>query len=337
MRNRLKHSDVSPGQRCHLEFALGRALEDENAYAETFEHYSSANALWRLQISYSADLTHAEVRQAKAFFTTEFFSARKNSGCPSPDPIFIVGMPRAGSTLIEQILSGHSPVEGTMELPDLGNMVGELVREHVRGKPHPDLLADIDATALRQLGEDYLARTRCQRQLGRPFFTDKYGSNFLHAGLIQAILPNAKIVDARRHPLACGFSCYKQAFASGAVLFAYDQAEIGWYYHDYVEMMAHWDRVSPGRVHRVIHEALLGDPEHEIRRLLTYCNLPFEEQCLRAHETDRSIRTASSQQVRQPIRKKSVGDWQHYESRLQPMKGTLADVLTNYPAVPMFD
>ena len=334
MRDQLPRSDIPLGQRCHLEFALGRALEDELAYAESFEHYRDANALWRPQISYNADMTHAEAQQASAFFTVEFFSARRRSGCLSPDPIFIVGMPRAGSTLVEQILSSHSQVEGTMELPDLGNIVEELIREHIGRKPYPDLLADIDAAVLRQLGEKYLARTRCQRKLGRPFFTDKSGNNFLRTGLIHLILPNARIIDVRRHPLACGFSCYKQAFAPGSVPFAYDQTDIGRYYRDYAKLMAHFDRVLPGRVHRIIYEELVADPEQEIHRLLDYCNLPFEEHCLCFHETDRSVRTASSQQVRQPLRKKSVEDWQHYETWLQPMKGALGEVLTHYPDMP---
>jgi tetratricopeptide (TPR) repeat protein len=334
MRNQLKRENIPDGQRCHLEFALGRALEDERAHAESFEHYSRANALRRPYIYYSADAVHTDVMRAKAFFTPEFFSARKGMGCPSADPIFIVGMPRAGSTLIEQILSSHSQVEGTMELPDLGNIVSELIRKNAGGKAYPELLADLDGAALRRVGEEYLERTRPQRKSGRPFFTDKAGKNYVHTGLIQIVLPNAKIIDARRHPLACGFSCFKQAFAPGALPLAYDQTDIGRYYRDYVEIMAHYDAVLPGRVHRVIHEELVREPAKEIGRLLGFCGLPFEEQCLRFHETDRSIRTSSSQQVRQPIQKKSVEVWQHYETWLQPMKDALGAVLARYPDVP---
>jgi tetratricopeptide (TPR) repeat protein len=334
MREQLKRDDIPDGQRCQLQFALARALEDEGAYAESFELYTEANALRRAYITYDADRVHDEMERVKAFFTADFFAARNDAGCPSPDPIFIVGMPRAGSTLIEQILSSHSQVEGTMELPDLGNMVGEMIRKRAAGKPWPNLLADFDEAELVRLGEDYLERTRCQRKLGRPLFTDKAGNNFLHIGLIQVILPNAKIIDARRHPLSCGFSCFKQAFAPGALLLAYDQTDIGRYYSDYVEIMAHYDRVLPGRVHRIFHEELVRDPEAEIQRILAYCNLPFEEQCMRFYETDRSIRTSSSQQVRQPIQKKKVEAWQHFETWLEPMKNALGDVLTRYPDVP---
>lgn len=337
MREQLRRDDLPDGQRAHLEFALGRALEDEGDWAESFTHYQRANERLRPYVLYNADSIHNNMKALKAFFTTQCFDARSGAGCPAPDPIFIVGMPRAGSTLIEQILASHSRVEGTMELTDLNNMVGEMIRRHRPAGMFPRFLADLDAAALRQIGEDYLRRTRSQRKLGRPFFTDKSGNNFLYTGLIHLVLPNAKIVDARRHPLACGLSCYKQAFAPVTVLPAHDQIDIARYYRDYVETMAHFDRVLPGRVHRVFHEELVHDPEQEIRRLLSYCNLPFEEQCLRFHETDRSIRTPSAQQVRQPIRKKSVEAWQHYEAWLQPMKNALGDVLTRYPDVPVFD
>ena len=338
MRDQLKRDDLSDGQKCHLEFALGRALEDEGAYAESFEHYRQANALRRPYVPYNADTMHADIVRSKKLFTPEFLSARKNMGSPPPDPIFIVGMPRAGSTLIEQILASHPLVEGTMELSGMTKILQELMQLHP-GQDFPELLADagMDSVALRKLGEKYLEHTRHQRKEGRPFFTDKTGNNFTLVGFIQIILPNAKIIDARRHPLACGFSCYKQAFAPGALHLAYDQTEIGRYYHDYVEIMAHYDRVLPGRVLRVLYEDLVQNPETEIRRLLSYCDLPFEEQCLRFHETDRSVHTSSSQQVRQPIRKKSVEDWHHYERWLQPMKDALGDVLTLYPHVPQFD
>ena len=336
MREQLKRNDIPDGQRSQLQFSLARALEDEGSYAESFEHYRDANALRRAYIAYNADRMHDEMEQVKSFFTPEYFAAHANQGCPSPDPIFIVGMPRAGSTLIEQILSSHSLIEGTMELPDLGNMVQELIRKYGPEKPWPAFLADFDAAQLAALGEEYLRRSSHQRKLGRPFFTDKAGNNFLRVGLIQVILPNAKIIDARRHPLACGFSCFKQAFAPGALLLAYDQTDIGRYYSDYVEISAHWDAVLPGRVHRVFHEDLVQNPETEIRRLLAYCDVPFEEQCLRFYETDRSVRTSSSQQVRQPIQKKKVEAWQHYEEWLGPMKDAFGDVLARYPAVPEF-
>ncbi len=337
MREQLKRDDISSGSRCHLEFALATALESTGDYAEAFKHYEQANALRRPHISYSADTNHREMERLKEFFTPSFLSERAGGGCQNPDPIFIVGMPRAGSTLIEQILSSHSQIEGTMELPDLGEMIQELIRQRASGKVFPNLLADLDRTALQRLGEEYLNRTRYQRKLGRPFFTDKAGNNFLYVGLIQLILPNAKIIDARRHPLACGFSCYKQAFAPGSLNLAYDQTEIGRYYRDYVEITAYYDAVLPGRVHRVIHENLVQNPDAEIRRMIAYCGLPFEEQCLRSHETNRVVHTSSSQQVRQPIQKKRAETWQHFEAYLQPMKDALGAVLTSYPDAPPFD
>lgn len=336
MREQLEAKDLPDGLRCHIEFTLGTALEKEGAYAESFEHYRKGNELRRPYITYSPEALTNEVRREKSFFTPEFFAARKGSGCQAPDPIFIVGMPRAGSTLIEQILASHSQVEGTMELPDMGQMVGELIEKDPE-QGFPNLLANFDSAGLRALGENYLKRIQYQRKTDRPFFTDKAGNNFLYIGLIQLILPNAKIIDARRHPLACGFSCYKQAFAAGALLLAYDQIDIARYYRDYVELTAYYDQVLPGRVHRIFHETLVSDPEPEIRRLLEFCGLPFEESTLRSHETERSVRTASSQQVRQPIQKKKLEVWQLYEEWLQPMKETLGEVLTMYPAVPRFD
>lgn len=336
MRIQLERKDLGDGQRCQLEFALGQALENNKAYQDSFEHYLRANALRRPYISYDADETHKSMKRIKAFFTPEFFRARAGMGCQSPDPIFIVGMVRAGSTLVEQILSSHSKVEGTMELPDLVNIVTDLK------KKRPDLdwpatLTPFDGEGLKTLGERYLQQTQSQRKLDRPFFTDKAGNNYVHVGLIQAILPNAKIIDVRRHPLGCCFSGFKQAFPAASVVHSYDLAEIGRYYRDYVELMDHYDRVLPGRVHRVFHEDLVRDPETEIRRLLQYCGLPFEDQCLRFYDTKRGVRTSSSEQVRKPIDKTSVESWQRYEPWLGPVKEALGEVLTLYPNVPKFD
>jgi Flp pilus assembly protein TadD len=336
MRDQLARDDIPDTLRYYIEFALGKALEDEGQYAQSFAHYERGNALRRAYVAYDPDEIRNNVSLIRRFFTPDFFAPRKNVGCQAADPIFIVGMARAGSTLIEQILSSHSQVEGTMELPDLRNVVGELIENHAHRKAFPDLLADFDSAALRRIGEDYLERTKCQRKLGRPFFTDKAGNNFLYVGLIQLILPNSKIIDARRHPMACAFSCFKQVFATGSLPHSYDQVEIARFYRDYVEAMAHYDRVLPGRVHRVIHEELVSNPEREIRRILAYCDLPFEEQCLHFYESDRSVRTSSSQQVRQPIRKKSAEPWRRYEPWLAPMKTALGDVLTRYPEVPEF-
>jgi len=327
--------DLDENSRVQLEFAVGQALEDRKEYADSFEHYCTANALRRRQVHFSSEGNAENLKRWKKFFTRQFFQARKGLGCPSPDPIFIVGMVRAGSTLIEQILSSHSLVEGTMELPELGNVVAELVTQRP-GEDIPELMADLDASTLRALGERYLETTRTRRHLDRPFFTDKSGTNLWRVGIIEVILPNAKIIDARRHPLGCCFSTFKQNFPGASTPHSYDLSELGHYYRDYVEMMAHFDEVLPGRVHRVFHEDMVRDPEDQIRRLLDYCGLPFEEQCLRFYETKRSVGTFSSEQVRKPVSAGTSEQWRHFEPWLDPLKAALGDVLTDYPAVPDF-
>jgi tetratricopeptide (TPR) repeat protein len=335
MRTQLKREGLTNENRCHLEFALGSALEAERAYAESFAHYHEGNLLRRPRLSHDPAEVADRVSRSKALFTREIFRARAGLGCLAPDPIFIVGMPRAGSTLVEQILSSHSAIEGTAELPDLLSIVSELGRLSER-TGYPGILAELDTAALKARGEQYLELTRYQRKLGRPLFTDKAPQNFQHVGLIQLILPNAKIIDARRHPMACSFSGYKQCFQMGSMPHTYDLTEVGLFYRNYVELMAHYDRVLPGRVHRVFHENMVRDPEAEIRRLLEYCGLAFEESCLRFYETERGVRTSSSEQVRRPIFAPAVEPWRNYEPWLGPMKAALGDVLDFYPAVPEF-
>ncbi len=331
MRAALARGDLNGEDRYHLHFALGKALEDEALYAESFEQYAAGNALRRKSVVYDAEETTDHVRRSKAVFTSDFFAARKGFGNRAPDPIFIVGLPRAGSTLIEQILASHSAVEGTMELPDIIAIARRLSGRKARSQAsnYPEMLADLTADELGALGAEYLDRTRIQRKLGRPFFIDKMPNNFAHVGLIHLILPNAKIIDARRHPLGCCFSAFKQHFARGQA-FSYDLNELGRYYADYVALMAHFDAVLPGRVHRVIYEQMVGDPEGEVRRLLDYCGLPFEENCLRFYENDRAIRTASSEQVRRPIFRDGVDQWQNFEHWLSPLKEALGGVLQDY-------
>jgi tetratricopeptide (TPR) repeat protein len=337
MRKQLGRGDISAEDRYHLEFALGKALEDAGDYAGSFAHYERGNAQRRAELPYDADETTARVRRIKRGYTKEFFAERAGSGCDAPDPIFIVGLPRAGSTLLEQILSSHSQVEGTMELPEIISITRELRKrsDAPESTPYHDLLETLDAAELRELGERYLANTRIQRKTGAPFFIDKMPNNFLHVGLIRLILPNAKIVDARRHPLGCCFSGFKQHFARGQG-FTYSLADVGRYYRDYVELMAHFDAVLPGRVHRVFHERIVEDLEGEVRRLLDYCGLPFEDACLRFHENGRAVRTASSEQVRRPINRDGVDQWRRYEPWLQPLKDALGPVLDAYPEVPEF-
>ncbi len=332
----LKREDLDNTSRTRLEFATGQALEQQKDYAASFEHYSKANVLRREQVHHSAEGVDDGVKRSKALFTPAFFRARQGLGCPSPDPIFILGMVRAGSTLVEQILSSHSLVEGTMELPELNNIVSELIAQHP-GQSYPELLADFDGPALTALGEKYLQGTKSRRALDRPYFTDKAGTNFWRTALIQLILPNARIIDARRHPLGCCFSAFKQDFPAASTPHSYDQSELGHYYRKYVELMAHTDKVLPGRVHRVFHEDMVRDPETQIRRLLEYCGLPFEDACLRFYETKRSVRTFSSEQVRKPVSAGTGEQWRHYEAWLGPLKEALGDVLTLYPKVPEFD
>ena len=312
-------------------FALGKALEDAGEWAGSFEHYQAGNALRRERLSYDADETTAHVARSKALFTPAFFAGRSGAGSPAPDPIFVIGLPRSGSTLVEQILSSHSKVEGTMELPDIASIARRLGGERREGEEpaYPGVLADLTPEQLKALGEEYLERTRIQRKTGRPLFIDKMPNNFAHIGLIHLILPNAKIVDVRRHPLACCFSGFKQHFARGQG-FTYDLTDIGRYYADYAALMAHVDAVLPGRAHRVIYEQLVEDPETEIRRLLAYCGLEFEPACLSFHETARPVRTASSEQVRQPLYRDGLDQWRHYEPWLGPLKAALGRTLETW-------
>ena len=337
MRTQLERTDLTNDDRFHFHFSLGKALEDAGEYAESFSHYAAGNALRRKLIRYDADDNEAHVSRSKRLFTREFFAQRAGWGFEAPDPIFVVGLPRSGSTLIEQILASHSQVEGTQELPDI-TMIARVVGNRTtrtEGSAYPRALAKFSADEVRALGEKYIAQTRIQRKTATPFFIDKMPNNFAHVGLIHLILPNAKIVDARRHPMGCCFSCFKQHFARGQN-FTYELGEIGRYYRNYVELMAHFDAVLPGRVHRVLYENMVDDTEGEVRRLLAYCGLPFEESVLRFHENQRAVRTASSEQVRQPIFRDGVDQWRHYEPFLAPLENALGPVLKIYPNTPQF-
>jgi tetratricopeptide (TPR) repeat protein len=335
MQAQLARGDLNDDARLHFDFAMGKALEDDARYAESFEHYLRANELRRSRLNYDAQEMSEFVRRSKHLFTAEFFATRADFGAPAADPIFIVGLPRAGSTLIEQILSCHSEVEGTMELPDLLMIAGTLAgqKEPSTEPRYPRVVADLNAEACGTLGRQYLDQTRIQRKTSKAFFIDKMPNNFLHVGLLQLILPNAKVIDARRHPMACCFSGFKQQFAEGH-RYTYSLTDLGRYYRDYVDLMAHFDRVMPGRIHRVIYEDMIGDTEAQVRRLLSYCGLAFEDSCLRFYENDRPVRTPSAQQVRKPIYREGVEHWRHYEEWLQPLRESLGDVLGAYPDTP---
>ncbi len=311
--------------RYHLYFALGKAYEDAGQWEPAFANYAEGNRLRRVELPYNADRNSEHMRQSCALLTTEAFAARRDGGDQANDPIFVVGLPRSGSTLIEQILASHSQVEGTMELPDIGTIAADLGgRGDGDDDPAgylPRLLA-LSPEGRAMLARRYLEGTRVQRKTGRPRFIDKMPNNFQHLGLIHLILPRAVIIDARRDPMATGFSCFKQHFSRGQG-FTYDLTDIGRYWRDYAALMRHYDSVLPGRVYRVQHEALVANAEQEIRLLLAHCGLPFEPACLAPHKTDRAVRTASSEQVRQPINADALDHWRHFEPWLDPLKTAL--------------
>ncbi|MGN6691518.1 MAG: sulfotransferase [Sphingopyxis sp.] len=323
MQATLEREDLAPEDRFHLHFALGKAHEQRREAETAFGHYERGNALRRALLDYNADQTRAAVDHAMALYTKEFFAARGDHGADSPDPVFIVGMPRAGSTLIEQILASHSMVEGTMELPDIPKLYGKA--RSLGG------VASLSAVQARELGEQYLDDTRIQRKSGKPFYIDKLPNNWLHTGFIKLILPNAKIIDARRHPMDCCFSNFKQHFARGQA-FSYNLADMGRYYADYVDLMAHFDQVLPGHVHRIFHERVIADLETEVRAMLAWLGLPFEEACLDFHTNERAVRTASSEQVRRPVNRDGVDQWRAMEPWLGPLVEALGPVLEQYPA-----
>ena len=321
-------SDLRAEDGFHFHFALGKAHEDAGDAEAAFRHYAEGNRLRRAQIDFDGAALSARVARARTVLTPAFFAERAGQGCPAPDPIFILGMPRSGSTLIEQILASHPLVEGTQELPDI-----RIIARRDAGADGPDYPASLSALSsekLAALGQDYLDRTRIQRKTDRPFFIDKMPNNWAHVPLIQLMLPNAKIIDARRHPLACGFSNFKQHFARGQG-FSYDLGDMGRYYADYVSLMAHVDRGLPGRVHRIFYEKMVADTEAEVRRLLDYLGLDFDPACLTFHENARAVRTASSEQVRRPIFREGLDQWRRFDPWLGPLRAALGSALDDYP------
>jgi len=317
----LETPGLSNEDRFHLDFALGKALHDAKTIKEAFDHYARANALRLKSQPYRAGEISRTVDRCIETFTPQAFAERAG-GCDFPDPIFIVGLPRSGSTLVEQILASHSQVEGTAELPEIPALVRSL-------GGYPERVLELSEEQRRELGREYLERTAVQRRTGRPFFIDKLPNNWLYVPFIKLILPNAKIIDARRHPMSCCFSNFRQHFARGQA-FTYSLPDLGRYYADYVRMMAHIDAVLPGAVQRVIYERIVKDTEREVRRLLDYIGLEFEPRCLEFWQTERAVRTASSEQVRKPIYKAATEEWKAYEPYLGPLKEALGPVLENY-------
>ena len=311
-----------------LHFSLGKALEQRAQYTAAFARYAEGNALRRLDAPFDIARFEARCARVRAFFDRRFFEERAGSGDPSRAPIFIVGLPRSGSTLIEQILASHSQVEGTMELPNILIITRELDALAPNRDGYPETLSRLPDAQLTALGSRYLAQTEPLRH-GHEHFTDKLPNNFSHIGLIHAILPQAILIDARRHPMDACFSTFKQHFAMGQT-FSYDLEDLGRYYRCYMAMMDHWDEVLPGKVLHLQYEELVRNPEAGIRALLEHCGLAFEPGCLAFHETRRSVRTASAEQVRRPLYSSAVGHWRHFERELEPLKRVLGDALERF-------
>lgn len=327
MQGQEARDELSRNNRIQLCFSLGKAFEDRGDYETSFRYYERGNDLKRVQCRYDSDQMTKELNSQREICTAELFQRQGGKGDPAPDPIFIVGLPRAGSTLLEQILASHSQVDGTFELPNILAMAHRLRRGKRAGavSAYPDILFELSSEQLQELGSKYIEDTQIHRG-DAPFFTDKMPNNFRHIGLIHLILPNARIIDARRDAMACCFSGYKQLFAEGQE-FTYGLEEIGRYYRDYVELMEHWDTVLPGKILRVQYEDVIADLESQVRRVLDFCGLPFEKQCVEFHKTERSVRTASSEQVRRPIYDSGLEQWRHYEALLDPLKAALGPAL----------
>jgi tetratricopeptide (TPR) repeat protein len=332
---RMRSAEAAPAtsvvDRYHLCFALGKALEDQKNYADSWVYYERGNALKHAEVRYLPQITETHARLSKQVCTQAFFAARQEWGVADPDPIFILGLPRSGSTLIEQILASHPQVEGTQELADVQRIVMEL-----RGRGtdldnprYPGVLTELTAEEFMRFGERFLTETRVYRQTGRPFFIDKMPNNFRDIGLIHLMLPNAKIIDARREPMACCFGNLKQLFSSGQE-FSYNINDVARYYRAYLEIMRHWNVALPGRILTVHHEDVVDDLEGSVRRILDFCGLPFEPACLEFHKTPRDVRTASSEQVRQPISREGIEQWRNYEPWLASLRAALGDAVTSY-------
>ena len=332
----VKRTDLPSADLAQLNFALARAIEQFGDPSSAFPHYVDGNRLRAETSTHDADAVSRHVDKSIALFTPEFFSARAGTGEPASDPILVLGMPRAGSTLIEQILDSHRDIEGVSELPELTGLANWLGNSQYAGfvdTPYLEKLAGLAAAELKRLGRAYIWNSGLKRRTMKPYFVDKMPNNWLHLGLILSILPNAKIIDARRHPLDCSVSNFRQFFAKGQD-FSYNLTDMGRFYADYVRMMAHFDRILPGRIHRVIHEDLVADPEPEVRRMFDYLNIPFDDACLRFYENKRAVGTASSEQVRRPINREGVDQWRRFDPWLGELRQALGPIVDAYPDVP---
>jgi len=334
MESQLARPAVSSKDRADLHYALGKAFDDLKNYEKSFRHYARGNAIRRVGLDYDADETTAMVSRARAVFTADLFHRKAAAGCPSAEPIFVLGLQRAGSTLIEQILGSHTAIEGAGELPFVLRVVGDDVIPKT-GPDYPNGMDTLEASDLRSMGEKYLALANGKRSTARPFFVDKCPFNLWHVGLIHLMLPGARIIDARRHPLACCYANFTMSFAHAPPV-SYRLPDIGRFYADYVRLMAHFDRVLPGKIYRVVYERLVTDFEVEVRRLLEFLGLPFEDGCLEYYKNERSFNSYSNEQVRSPIFTGALEHWRNYEPWLDPLKAALGPVLDAYPGVPDF-
>jgi len=326
MKERVELTEVPEREKVHFLFSLGKAFEDMGSYDESFEYYKRGNDLNRGRTTYDPKAIEALSERLKLFFTEDRFNKYKGSGDNSNSPIFIVGLPRSGSTLIEQILASHSKIEGTMELPNIMNIARKLGNSTKERTAYPEVIDTLQGIDLADLGKSFLDETQFLRA-GKQHFIDKMPNNFSHIGLIKLILPNAKIIDARRNPMDTCFSCFKQLFARGQA-FTYDLSEIARYYVNYVNLMDHWDKVLPGYVYRVQHEDLLNDQEGVTRDLIDFCEVDFESSTLEFYKTKRAVKTASSEQVREPINTKGLNQWKNYETHLKDLKFHLESIIT---------
>jgi tetratricopeptide (TPR) repeat protein len=331
MQSLLKGEDGDDEDQAHVHFALGRAFEHKKDYATAFDHYATGNRRRRKTVPFDITAFENKTRRVRECFDPAFFASRRGCGYPDPSPIFIVGLPRSGSTLVEQILASHSCVEGTFELPNLLTLVREFDHADAAHDAYPEIVRTASPEHLGRLGRRYIEETAPMRS-ARPHFIDKMPNNFSHIGLIQAILPRAVVIDVRRHPMDACFSTYKQHFAEGQS-FSYDLSDLGRYYRCYLSLMDHWDEVLPGKVLHLQYELLIREPESQIRRLLSHCSLPFEPKCLSFHETKRPVRTASAEQVRQPLYTSGVGYWRHFEAQLAPLRRALGESLDRFSEI----
>jgi tetratricopeptide (TPR) repeat protein len=330
MENQLEDGNLDDSAEIHFRFSLGKAYEDQNDHDRAWHYYHSGNQKQRMQVSYDSVEFQNRQNEIIEVFSREFIEEHEGNGFEASDPILIVGLPRSGSTLVEQILASHSQVEGTSELPNLGKIAHSIGRYRTDNKQFPVSCRDLRKRDWRAYGMQYMDETRRHREEGTPFFTDKMPNNFSLVGLLHLILPNAKVINTRRHPYDSCLGAYKQLFGKGQN-FTYDMYDLAEYYNQYHKMVSHWHDVLPGKVLDVHYEETVTDLDSQVRRILEHCGLPFEEQCLRFWETKRAVRTASSEQVRQPIYTGALGKWRQYEDHLELWKEQLGDVVAELP------